>query len=237
VKRVRASLAAWSRTAFVESVPPVRVPEQRAVHVMDRPGSVQTTLVLGGPATSRADTDYLPMLIANTVLGGSPAARLFRRLREERGTSYNAQSQLATYRHGGFWLVYGDTGITQTGDALGGFLDELRRLSAEPVPAAELDDAKRSLLGRLALTLEMQSQLASYMANRRMEGLSADYWERYPDMLQAVTADDVRRAAGKHMDLSKVLIVAVGDREQLVPLLQPFGSITFYDSEGKPPLR
>ena len=63
------------------------------------------------------------------------------------------------------------------------------------MPAEELDDAKRSLIGLFALTLEAQAQLAAYMAIRRMEGLSADYWERYPDMLQAVTADDVRRAS------------------------------------------
>jgi len=184
-KAAKASLTGWPRTNFTETPPTIRMPAQRAVHLMDRPGSVQTTIMLGGPTTNRADADHLPMLVANTVLGGSAGSRLFRRLREELAASYNAQSGLTTYRHGGYWLVYGDTNIARTGDTLGAFLDELRRLSAEPIPQDELDDAKRSLIGRFALTLELQAQQAAYLGQRRTEGLSADYWKRYPDMLRA----------------------------------------------------
>jgi zinc protease len=231
---VRSALSAWPRTAFTETPPVVQRPAQRAAHVMERPGSVQNTLLLGGPATNRADADHLSMVVANVVLGSGPSSRLFTKLREQTGASFNAQSGLTTYRHGGYWLVYGDTSAARTGDALKGFLDEVQRLSTEPIPAQELDDAKRSIIGRFALTLEAQSQIAIYMGYRRTEGLSADYWARYPDMLQAVTADDIRRAAARHMDISKVQIVAVGSRDQLGPLLAPFGPVTVYDADGRP---
>ena len=66
-----------------------------------------------------------------------------------------------------------------------------------------------------------------------MEGLSADYWQRFPDIIQAVTAEDVRRVAAKYMDPSKAQITAVGDRGQLVPQLVPFGPITLYDRDGR----
>jgi predicted Zn-dependent peptidase len=233
-KTVRAVLSVWARTNFTETPPAVAAPQQRAVHLMDRPGSVQTTLLLGGPATSRADADHLALVVTNAVLGAGPGSRLFRKLREERGASFNAQSALTAFRHGGYWLIYGDTSVPRTVDTLNGFLEELRRIAADPVAAPELDDAKRSIVGRFALTLEAQSQITSYMALRRTEGLSADYWARYPDMLQAVTADDIRRAATKHMDVSKVQIVAVGSRDALAPLIAPFGPVTFYDANGRP---
>jgi zinc protease len=230
----RATLAAWPATGGSETPPPIRIPESRTVHLLDRPGSVLSTLILGAPATDRADADHLPLLAANAVLGGSPAARLYRSLREARGVSVNPQSQLLTYRHGGFWLVYGDAPTGRAGEAVEAFLHEVRRLSDELVPADELDDAKRSLVGRFALTLEAQAQLASYMAMRKMEGLSADYWERYPDMLQAVTADDIRSAASRHMHVDRIQIVAVGDRDHLVAMMRPFGEVVYYNAEGSP---
>jgi zinc protease len=230
----RAALAGWPATTVTETPPPIHAPEQRTVHLLDRPGSVLSTLILGAPATNRADLDHLPMLIANTVLGGSPAARLFQTLREARGVSVNPQSQLVTYRHGGFWLVYGDAATARAGEALDAFMREVKRLSDEPVPNDELDDAKRSLVGRFALTLEAQAQVANYMAMRKMEGLSADYWERYPDMLQAVTADDIRRAASRHMNVDRLQIVAVGDRDHLVAAMKPFGEVVYYNAEGSP---
>lgn len=75
------------------------------------------------------------------------------------------------------------------------------------------------------------------MASRRNEGLSADFWERFPAVIQAVTAEDIRRVAAKYMDPSTVQIVAVGEREQVVTALKPFGTIVDYDAEGRPVTR
>jgi predicted Zn-dependent peptidase len=233
-RTVRAAFAGWARTNFTESPPPLKHPGQRAIHFLDRPGSVQTALMVGGPAASRADADYPALFVGNTVLGSPQGGRLTRALREARGWSYNPQGGLLTYKQGGCWLNYGDVSTPRTGDALTVFLDEVRRLAAEPVSSQELDDAKRSAVGQFALGLESLQALASFMAVRMVEGLSADYWERFPDVMQAVTADDVRRVAAKYMDPAKAQIVAVGDREQVLPLLAPFGGIVIYDADGKP---
>jgi zinc protease len=190
--------------------------------------------MLGGPSTTRADADYPAILVANMALGAPQSGRLMRVLREAHGWSYNAQSGLVTYKHGGLWLAFGDVSTPRTGEALTVFLDELKRLATEPVSPSELDDAKRSLVGTFALSLENQSSVAGSMANRRTEGLSADYWQRFADLMHAVTPDDIRRAAAKYMDPSKAQVIAVGDREQIVPLLSSFGPITFYDVDGRP---
>jgi zinc protease len=231
---VRASLSTWARTSFAESPPAIRVPAERGVHVLERPGSVQTTLMLGATATNRADADYPAMSIGTLVLGGMQGGRLFRALREARGWSFNPASGQVTYRHGGMWLTYADVATARTADALQVLLDELQRLGTEPMSAQELDEAKRAAVGSFALGLESLSALAANMATRRMHGLSTDYWDRFSDVLQAVTAEDIRRAAAKYMNPAKAQIVAVGEREQLVPLLAPFGPITFYNADGKP---
>jgi predicted Zn-dependent peptidase len=232
-RAVRASLAGWARTSFADTPPSFREPSGRAVHMLDRPGSVQTAVMLGGLAPTRADTEYPAALLGSVALGGQ-SARLTRALREARGWSTNAQAALVTYKHGGMWLTYGDVSTPRTGDVLNVIVDELRRLAAEPVSAAELDDAKRAVIGGYVLNLESLPGVASYMALRRIDGLSADYWQRFPDIVQAVTAEDVRRVAAKYMDPSKMQLTAVGQRDQLVPQLTPFGPITFYDQEGRP---
>jgi zinc protease len=230
---VRALLSGWARTSFADPTPPFRVPATRVVHVLDRPGSVQTAVMLGGMAPTRADGDYPAVLLGSIVLG-TPSGRLMRELREARGWSYNPQAGLLTTKHGGVWLTYGDVSSSRTGEALTVFVDELRKIATEPVSAAELDDAKRSVIGGFALNLESLGAVAANMSMRRVEGLSADYWQRFPDIVQAVTAEDVRRVAAKYIDLSKAQITAVGERDQLVPQLKPFGPITFYDQDGRP---
>jgi predicted Zn-dependent peptidase len=230
---VRSALSGWTRTTFVETAPQARPPDARSVHVLHRPGSVQTALMLGGPAPVRADSEYLPMLVANMALGGLPGSRMVRVMREERGLSHNATSNVVTYRTGGFWLAYGDVATHRTAEALDAVLGELKRLAQEPIPAAEIDDARRAIVGRFALNLEQLPQIATNLALRRVEGLSADYWDRFPDAIQAVTAEDVRRVAAKYMDVAKAQIVAVGSQDDVVPLLKPYGPILFYDVEGK----
>jgi zinc protease len=230
---VRAQLSGWARTSFADPTPPFRVPATRVVHVLDRPGSVQTAVMLGGMAPTRADGDYPAVLLGSIVLG-TPSGRLMRALREARGWSYNPQAGLLTTKHGGVWLTYGDVSSSRTGEALTVFVDELRKIATEPVSAAELDDAKRSVIGGFALNLESLGAVAANMSMRRVEGLSSDYWQRFPDIVQAVTAEDVRRVTAKYIDVSKAQITAVGERDQLVPQLKAFGPITFYDQDGRP---
>jgi zinc protease len=174
----------------------------------------------------RADTSYLPLIVASGVLGASPGSRLFLKLREERGYSINATSTVVAYKDAGEWRVTGDVSAGKIADAVPVFLDEIRRMSAEPIPAAELDDVKRSIVARFALTLEQLAQQVTYIGIRRTNGLSADYWDRFPDRILAVTAEDAQRAAARYMDVAKLQIVAVGDAGQLVPILQPLGEVT-----------
>jgi zinc protease len=72
---VRATFSSWGRTGFTETPPAIRVPPQRAVHILDRPGSVQTTLMLGGAGVNRADADYPGHAGARRNAGGASVPR------------------------------------------------------------------------------------------------------------------------------------------------------------------
>jgi zinc protease len=200
----------------------------RRAHVLDRPGSVQTSLAIGAAAVDRAHPDHLPLVVANRVLGLGPTGRLFVNLRERRGLTYDARSILASYKHGGDWRAYGDVNAERNAEAIDGFLEELLRIATEPVPATELDAAKRSIVASFAVTLEQLASRTGYIANRRSYGLSADYWDRYPERIMAISPEDVQRAAAKYFDPSRLQIIAVGDAAKLEPLLAAKAPVTMH---------
>jgi len=227
-------LSGWKRTSFRETLPAAPAPASRAVHLVDRPGSVQTTLSFGSLAVDRVHPDFLPLIVAHSVLGEGGAARLFVRLREERGLTYGAMSALAAHKHGGHWRAWGDMQAERSAEALEAFLAEFHRLIKEPVPPAELEERKRSLVAGFALALEQMPQVLTYLVMRRAYGLSNDYWERFPEKVMAITARDVQRVAEKYLDPSRLQIVAVGDARMLGPILSQHGPLHVYDNEGKP---
>jgi zinc protease len=223
---VEESLGDWGRGPFTPPPAPISAPEKARVVIVDRPGSVQTSLALGVPAVDRGHVDLLPLVVANRVLGGTPMARLFRKLRGELGLTYGAASVLQAHAHGGDWRATGDITSARADDGIEAFLAELRRIASEPVPSQELDEAKRSIVASFALTLEQLGSVVSYISSRRTYGLSTDYWERYPEKLMAVTADDVHRVVRQYMDMARLQVVAIGDATQLEPLLSPLGATT-----------
>ena len=225
-KAVEGRLGDWGRGSFTPIVTPMAAPEKPRVTIVDRPGSVQTSLVLGVPAVDRAHLDLLPLIVANRVLGGTPVARLFTRLRNELGLTYGASSQLQAYAHGGDWRASGDITSARVDEGIEAFLAELRRIAAEPVPPQELDEAKRSMVASFALTLEQLGPVVSYISARRVYGLSTDYWERYPEKVMAVSPDDVHRVAKRYMTMDRLQVIAIGDATQLEPLLSPLGATT-----------
>ena len=223
---VRESLGGWTRTAFSEPLPAAPAIPGPRVFIIHRPNSVQTTLLAGARTVDRAHSDMAPLVIANRVLGGANNARLFMKLRGERGLTFGSFSTVNSFKHGGDWRAWGDFASARLPEAVEAFIAELRRIGAEPVPDAELEDAKRSITASYALALEQLPQVTTYMTTRRSYGLSKDYYDRFPDKLMAISQGDTQRVAKTYLDFSKLQIVAVGDAAQLEPLLKPLGEVT-----------
>jgi len=114
------------------------------------------------------------------------------------------------------------------------FKYELKRLRDEKVPAVELENAKRAIVGGFALSLEQPQSLLGNIITQKIYDLPANYWETYPQKVQAITADDIQRIAQKYIDLDHLQIVAVGDASKTRAILAKFGAVEEYDAEGKP---
>lgn len=205
---------------------PAQPPAPKArVLLIDRPASVQTSLWVGSLGIDRRSDDYFAVLLMNHVLGGGPASRLFTHLREEKGYTYGVYSTFTGSKFPGVMLATMDVRTAVTADALQDLMAELKRIATEPVPEQELQNAKRALVGRFALSLDSPQSLVGNLATQKIYELPADYWETYPQRVEAITAADVRRVAQKYLDPSRLQLVAVGDSASVKPVLEKYGAV------------
>lgn len=234
VKKLEARFGSWKKAGT--PAPKVADPEAIAgpsISLVARPNSVQTSLIVGTQAIRRTDPDFYAMTVMNKVIGGGPTGRLFRHLREEKGYTYGAYSNVAAPRWAGVWVASTSVRNEVTEPALNDLIDEIRQLREIRVPAKEFADAKRSLVASFALTLESpQAQLQNALTRWRY-GLPADYWDRYAARIMAISEADVQAMARKYLDPARLQIVAVGNEEAVARALRKLGPVDVYDAEGK----
>jgi predicted Zn-dependent peptidase len=233
-RKFESALAGWRKTGSAK--PTVSDPADLSgskVYFIDRAGSVQTSLVVGTPGISRLSPDYDVLAVMNHIVGGGPTGRLFLNLREDKGYTYGASSGLSALRYRGSWQAVTDVRSEVTGPALMELMGEIRRLRDQRVPDGEFRAAKRALVANFALDLESPGGILGDHLTRWLYNLPADYWDKYPDRIMAVTQEQVQAAARKYLDASRLQIVAVGDGAKVVDSLKAFGTIETYDTEGK----
>jgi predicted Zn-dependent peptidase len=231
--KLEKQLAGWKGRQSSRSWPLNPAPAKaRKVLLVHRPNSVQTTLALGNIAIDRRSPDYLPMVLMNDIIGGGAAARLFLNLREEKGYTYGVYSSFSALRYPGPWRAGGNMRTEVTDGALVEFFREIRRIRDERVSRRELEESKRSIVAGFALSLEQPTRVLNFAITRLLYGLPADYWDRYADNIMAVSADEVQRVARKYLDPDTLQVVAVGDAGKIKTVLEKYGSVEVYDSNG-----
>jgi predicted Zn-dependent peptidase len=191
-------------------------------------------LFLGTLGIQRTDPDYFPLLVMNKVVGADAASRLFTNLREDHGYTYGAYSSFGASKFRGIWAANSSVRTEVTEGAMREFMYELKRIGSVPVDATELENAKRSLIGGFALSLEDPQNLIQNIVTQKLYDLPADYWDSYPAKVAAVTAEDVQHVAQKYIDLNHLQIVAVGDASKTRDILAKYGTVEVYDADGKP---
>lgn len=232
-KLIETKLAGWTKAnaAVPETIDP-QMPGAPKVHFIARPNSVQTNLYVAAPAISRTHKDYDVLTVMNKIIGGGPTGRLFIHLREDKGYTYGAYSNLSASLYRGEWAASTSVRSEVTDDALRDLMWEVNRIRTEKVAADEFEAAKRALVATFALSLESPQSILGYYITSWRYKLPADYWEKQPQRIMAVTADQVLAAATQYLDPSKLQIVAVG-APTMADIMAKHGTVVMYDAEGK----
>jgi zinc protease len=216
------------------SIPAAPAQHASKIFLINRPGSVQTVFQIGSLAIDRSDPDYPAMSVMNRILGGGGSSRLFLNIREDKSYAYSVGSNFNSSKFRGTFVASSPVRTEATEGALREFMNEFNRIRNEQVSPTELENAKRAIVGNFALSLENSGAILQNIITQKLYGFPADYWDTYPQKIEAVTAEDVQRVARKYIDLDHLQIVAVGDAAKAKEALAKFGTVEEYDGEGKP---
>ncbi len=235
LKQCEALFSNWQRGAELAGnfpAPPIR--NKRAVYLIDRHGSAQSNIVIANSGITRTDPDYFAMLLMHTVLGATASSRLFMNLREEKGYTYGAYSNLDARRTAGTFRATAEVRTPVTGDSLKEFFYELKRIRNERVSEKEIADAKSYLTGVFPIRLETQEGLIDQLVQIKMLGLADNYLQAYRDRIQAVTIADIQRVAEKIVRPDEAAVIVVGDGAAVLEQIKPYcEDIEIYSTAGK----
>jgi zinc protease len=191
-------------------VPPVRAPGRREVRV-DLPGRAQVEVRLGGRSIARADPLFPAAYLGNEVLGGDTLlGRLFRRVRSHGGLAYTALSHLSSMAFGGYWSARAGTGAARWKKVVPMLNEEVKRISAEPIPSIELNLIRESRIGEMALSLESTSDAHELAVDAAYYHLPLDHWKKWPAILRAQRPRDVQAATETAIDARAAVTVLTG---------------------------
>jgi zinc protease len=208
----------WRSQASATPVkqPAVSPPAKREIYIVDKPGAPQTQIRIGSIGVPRSTADYFPLQVMNTVLGGSFSSRLNMNLREKHGYTYGASSGFDMRAEAGPFAASAGVQTDKTSEALKEFFNELNGI-LQAVPADELARAKNYVSLRFPSGFEATSDISRRLEEVLIYRLPEDYFSKYVQNIEAVTAADVQRVARKYIQPDRFVVVVVGDRKVIEP--------------------
>jgi zinc protease len=214
---------------------PIRPSTGTRVILVDRPQSVQSSIIVGQPGFRATDPDYLNMVALNHVLGGGFSARMNMNLREKHGYTYGAFSNLDLRPGTGAFRITSDVRTSATDSALVEAVNEFKRIAGEPVPAPELQGALNNLVSSFPSAVQTIQGLTGRIQQLIVWGLPVDFYATYRERLAAVTPDDVRRVATSKLTPDNVIVVVAGDLSKIEAPIRArnLGTVEVWDPSGK----
>ncbi|KRE91339.1 zinc protease [Frateuria sp. Soil773] len=196
--------------------------------IVPRAGAVQSNIRYGRPAVPMKDADYVPLSVANTILGGGFTSRLIQDIREDKGYSYSPRTRLTAQRVGGYTVSVVDVRNEVTGATLSE-LGKLYGSMASQAPSdEELTGAKRLVGGIYLLRNQIQGALTGTLAGYWVNGLTPDFLGSYVADANKVTAAQVQAMGRKYFAAKDQNIVIVGDPKAIDAQLKPYGAFQVF---------
>ena len=206
-------LAGLSGSVAPQAEPaPIAVAPGLHLKLIDR-NVVQANIIMGSGGVERSNPDFYRLKVMNYILGGGGfSSRLVKVVRSEHGLAYSVNSGFEPGKYQGAFSITLQTKNQSSNQAIDLVLQQLREIQEIPVSDAELDAAKKFLIGSFPLGLERQSAIASFMVQVEFYGLGLDYAEQYAKLIGSVTKDEVLAVAKKYLHPDSMIVVAVANQ-------------------------
>ena len=203
--------------------------------LVDRPGSVQTSVFVGQGTIGWGTPDYFAMEAAARVLGGGFGSRINSNLREKHGWTYGAFATFNPLVNAGTFFLSSDVRTNATDSAIAESVREYKRIAQEPVPDTELRDQLNNVVASFPSSVQTVQGLMGRLSNVVTYGLPMDFYSTYREKLAAVTPAEVSRVGTSLLTPSAVTVVAVGDLKTIEAPIRALniGSVEVWNAEGQ----
>lgn len=216
IDRAAAELDGWiaPTPARVDAPPPPDVTGRR-VKAIDVPGKSQTDIAYGFVTVSRYDPRYFAYWMMNNVLGQfGLGGRLAENIRERQGMAYYVFSSFDPTVAPGPLLIRAGVDPNNVQRALEAIDQEVTVMADEGPTPRELSETRDYLIGSIPRTLENNPAIATFLQTAEQFGLGLDYDQRLPELLRAVTMEDVRAAAAETLHADRAVVAIAGPAPQ-----------------------
>jgi zinc protease len=230
--------AGWTkRDVPAKNISHVPFPAKPVVYIMDRPGALQSDILVGQVAPPHNSPDEIAMETMNSIFGSDFGARINMNLREDKHWSYGATSVLFDARGQQPFLVYAPVQSDKTKESLDELNKEFRGIVGNRPPvAAELQRAQNSMTLKLPGSRETIDAVGSSILEQVQFGLPDDYYATFAQKVRSLTVPAVTDAAKSTIRPDNLVWVVVGDRAKIEAGIRQLGlgEVKFLDANGNP---
>jgi zinc protease len=229
-KKLRDTFGSWKRGPQVPKPDPAITPAKPGLYFVAKDDVTQANLSMVAPGIERSNPDYVPVQVMNEIFSGGFSGRLMQRLRSQRGLTYGVGGGVgANWDYPGLFRVGMATKSSTALESVEALKNEVARLGTDPVTQEEIGLAKESLLNAFVFTMDTREKALAQQVRLEFYGFPADYYTKYPALLEKVTAADVERVAKKYAHADQLAMLVVGNEKDFEKPLSTLGPVTTID--------
>lgn len=213
-KAINDGFASWNKGPAAENEVP-KPAAQRRFELIEKPGAVQSSLIIGLPVIDPSNPDYIAMRVMDNILGGSFGSRITTNIREQKGYTYSPGSAINAYYRSAYWAEFADVTTAVTGPSMKEIFYEIDRLQKDPPTNDEVKGIQAYMSGIFVLQNSTRQGIIGQLSFAELHGLGPEYLQTFVQKVNAVTPDKVQEVAKKYLDVNKMTIVVVGDKDKI----------------------
>jgi zinc protease len=232
---IQKAFGGWARGESTVAAPnPGPELKGLTIHLVDRPGSVQSNIIVATNGPARSFPDLPEVNVLTSTLGGGFSGRLFQNLREKHGWTYGSSCAFDYKKHAGAFQATAETRNAVTAPAVAEILKEIARMRDEEAPELEIALQRQYNVGNYLLSLENTARTAQRVQDIDLYDLPADFYKTYARRMGETTPAKIQELAKKHLTTENVAVVIVGEAKEIQPALEKIGKVVVYDQDLKP---
>lgn len=237
-QKIKELFGNWKTIIDVKITMPEATPNvaYTQINFVDMPNAVQSDIsVTNNVFLKMSDPDYHAVLLANYILGGGGSAYLFQNLRETHGYTYGSYSGISDDKYVSRFNAEAKVRNEVTDSSVVEIIKEINRIKTELVSEEDLAKAKALFFGSFVRALERPQTIANYALDIKIKELSNDYYTSYLQKINAVTPEDIKRAANTYFKPENARIIIIGKGSDILENLEKTGiPIKYFDPYANP---